>query len=501
VEALQRRERVGIFGDYDVDGISGSALLLSFFRELGHTPALYIPHRLHEGYGLSDRGVRALAEQGVQLVITVDCGGSSHAVVDRAQRGGIDVVVCDHHHVAGRPLPARAVLNPMEPEAGFPFRGLCGAGVAFYLLLGVRMRLREKGVERLPDLKRYLDLVALGTVADLVPMVEENRVLVKHGLQEIATTGRPGLLALKAAGGITAVSTGAVAFRLAPRLNAGGRLSDAQRAVQLLVSEDSEEVRRLAAELEAENRARREIEEEILRDALRRIERDPSFPARRTIVLGCHDWHPGVVGIVAARLVERYHRPTILVGGTDDSGVARGSCRSIPAVSVFESLQRCADLLETFGGHRMAAGLSLRVENLPALAQRFEDVVASSSQPEDFVRHTRVDDVLSLAEIDEGLLEDLERMEPFGPGNPEPAFLLRSLTVTSRRPMGDAHLRLFVRQGDRGMGCVLFGASDVEVAEGDRIDVVGVPERDDWNGGVCIRIRELRPASQISESA
>ncbi len=493
-DALRRGERIGIFGDYDVDGISGSALLLAFFRELGHDPVLYIPHRLREGYGVSDRGLRALAEQGARLVITVDCGGSSHAVIGRAQQAGIDVIVCDHHQVAGEPLPARAVLNPMEAEAGFPFRGLCGAGVAFYLLLGVRMRLREQGAQRLPDLRRYLDLVALGTVADLVPMLEENRVLVKHGLQEIAVTARPGLLALKAVGGVTAISTGAVAFRLAPRLNAGGRLADARRAVRLLVSQDSEEARRLAEELEGENRARREIEEEILRDALRQIERDPSFASRRTIVLGSPDWHPGVVGIAAARLVERFHRPAILVGGFGEAGVARGSCRSIPGVSIFECLRRCADLLESFGGHAMAGGLSLRIENLPALAERFEQVVASKAKPEDFVRSARVDDELSLAEIDDELLCDLERLEPFGPGNPEPAFLFRGLAVTSRRSMGDAHLRLFVRQGNRGMGCVLFGAASVGVEEGDRIDVIGIPERDDWNGGVRVRVHALRPA-------
>ena len=229
--ALAHGERIGIYGDYDVDGISGSAILVRFLRALGHDPLLYIPHRLRDGYGVSERGVRQLAAAGAGVMITVDCGGVSHREIAVARSLGVDTIVCDHHQVSGTPLPAHAVLNPIEPDAGFPFTGLCGAGVAFYLALGIRLRLREAGHTNLPDLRRYLDLVTLGTIADIVPIVEENRVLVKYGLRELTRTAAPGLLALKSVSGVSDVSTSTVGFRLAPRLNAGGRLSDATRSV------------------------------------------------------------------------------------------------------------------------------------------------------------------------------------------------------------------------------------------------------------------------------
>ena len=231
INALRSGQRIGIYGDYDADGISGSAILVRFFRELGHEPLLYIPHRMRDGYGVSEAGVRTLADQGTNVMITVDCGGVSHRAIALAKTLGVDTIVCDHHQVSGTPLPAYAVLNPIEPDAGFPFSGLCGAGVAFYLAMGVRLRLREGGAENLPDLKRYLGLVTIGTVADIVPIVEENRVLVKHGLREILHTTSPGLQALKAISAVTKVSTGIVGFRLAPRLNAGGRLDAAKAEV------------------------------------------------------------------------------------------------------------------------------------------------------------------------------------------------------------------------------------------------------------------------------
>src|SRR5262245_134111 len=263
VTALSRAERIGIYGDYDVDGISGSAVLVRFLRALGHDPLLYIPHRLHDGYGVTEAGVRRLADAGARVMITVDCGGVAHREIALARSLGVETIVCDHHQVSGTPLPAHAVLNPIEPDAGFPFSGLCGAGVAFYLALGVRMRLREAGVTPLPDLRHSLDLVALGTIADLVPILEENRVLVKHGLRQLTRTDQPGLRALKTVAGVGDVNTGSVGFRLAPRLNAGGGLADATRSVELLTTDDSARADTLAAGLDEENRTRQIIEREI----------------------------------------------------------------------------------------------------------------------------------------------------------------------------------------------------------------------------------------------
>ncbi len=496
VAALQGGERIGIYGDYDVDGISGSAILLTFLRELGHEPLLHIPHRLRDGYGVTEPGVRRLAEGGAKVMITVDCGGVAHREIALAGELGMAAIVCDHHQVSGTPLPAHAVLNPIEPDGGFPFPGLCGAGVAFYLALGVRMRLRDAGVAPVPDLRRYLDLVTLGTIADIVPLVEENRVLVKHGLRELTQSSRPGMIALKLVSGVDAVSSGVVGFRLAPRLNAGGRLADALRSVELLSTGDRARAEQLAQELDQENRARQAIEMEILGDAVARIEDTPDFAQRRSVVLASSDWHPGVIGIVASRLVERYYRPTILIAVNDASGVGRGSGRSIRRFDLHEAVSACREPLEGFGGHRMAIGLSIRSDKVEEFAGRFEEAVRQRTTEDDFVAETNVDAELSLRDIDEALLADLDRLEPFGMGNPEPIFCSRRVSVASSRIVGEKHLKLFLRQEGRAVDAIGFGMAERGVREGEAIDVLYTPQQNEWNGRVRLqlRLRDLRPA-------
>jgi len=496
VTALRRGERLAIYGDYDVDGISGSAILLTFLRELGHEPLLHIPHRLRDGYGVTEPGIRRLAEGGAQVMITVDCGAVAHREIALAGELGIEAIVCDHHQISGTPLPAHAVLNPIEPDGGFPFAGLCGAGVAFYLAMGIRMRLREAGVAPLPDLRRYLDLVTLGTIADIVPLVEENRVLVKHGLRELTQSARPGMVALKTVSGVAAVSSGAVGFRLAPRLNAGGRLADATRSVELLSTTDRARAEQLAQELDQENRARQAIEMEILGDAIARVEETPDFAQRRSIVLASPEWHPGVIGIVASRLVERYYRPTILIAADETKGIGRGSGRSIRHFNLHDAVTACRESLEGFGGHRMAIGLSIRSERVAEFAERFEDAVRARTSEENFVPETDVDAELSFRDVDEGLLADLERLEPFGMGNPEPVFCSRGVTVASSRVVGENHLKLFLRHEGRGMEAIGFGMADRPVREGDAIDVLYSPQQNEWNGNVRLqlRLRDLRPA-------
>ena len=496
VEALRRGERIGIYGDYDVDGISGSAILVRFFRALGYDPALYIPHRLRDGYGVSAPGVRRLAADGTRLMITVDCGAVSHEEIALAATLGLDTIVCDHHQVSTTPLPAHAVLNPIEPDAGFPFSGLCGAGVAFYLALGVRQRLREAGQANLPDLRRYLDLVSLGTIADVVPLVEENRVLVKHGLRELMQTQSCGLMALKAVSGVSAVSAAVVGFRLAPRINAGGRLSEAARAVELLVTEDAACAEALAAELDQENRTRQTIEQDILADAVHQVERQVDFNGRRSVVLASADWHPGVIGIVASRLVERFYRPTVLLAISDETGIARGSGRSIRGFNLHAAFTACSHTLEGYGGHHMAAGLSIRAAQIPAFAELFEAAVRSATRPQDFVPETRVDAELRLAEVDERLVAELERLEPHGPGNPEPVFLSRRVRVVSRRTVGENHLKLSVRDGERVLPAIGFRMAGATVEEGAWLDILFSPEINEWNGNrtLQLRLRDFRQA-------
>jgi single-stranded-DNA-specific exonuclease len=489
IAALGRGERIGIYGDYDVDGISGSAILVRFLRALGHEPVLYIPQRLRDGYGVSEPGVRHLAEAGARVMVTVDCGGVSHSEIAVARSLGVDTIVCDHHQVSGTPLPACAVLNPIEPDAGFPFSGLCGAGVAFYFAMGVRLRLREAGQTNLPDLRRYLDLVTLGTIADIVPLIEENRVLVKYGLRELTQTGSPGLVALKTVSGVSEVSTGVVGFRLAPRLNAGGRLADATRSVELLTTDDPARAQQLAAELDDENRARQAIEQEILDDALHRIEADSGFANRRSIVLASAEWHPGVIGIVASRLVERFYRPTVLLAIDDQTHIGRGSGRSIRGLNLYEAFKACRQTLEGFGGHRMAAGLSIRHEQVTSFSEQFEAAIRAVTRPEDFIPETFIDAEIGFDEISDGMMEDLARLEPHGPGNPEPVFLARNVSVVSRRIVGTNHLKLYLRQGGRAFSAIGFGLGDSPIEEGGTINILFSAERNEWNGNTSIQLR------------
>jgi single-stranded-DNA-specific exonuclease len=491
VDALARGERIGIYGDYDVDGISGSALLIRFLRALGSDPLLYIPHRLREGYGLNEAGIRALASAGAKVVITVDCGAVSHHEVSVAATLGVDVIVCDHHQVSPTRLPAFAVLNPIEADAGFPFSGLCGAGVAFYLALGTRMRLRETSGAKVPDLRRELDLVALGTIADLVPIVEENRVLVKYGLRELASSVHPGVVALKAVSGVNEVSSAAVGFRLAPRLNAGGRLADARRSVELLTTADRSEAESLAASLDEENRARQTIERQIFDEAVAMIEDCGGLGQRRSIVLASQDWHPGVIGIVASRLVERFYRPTILLAGNGGGGPFRGSGRSIYGLNLHEVLGTCRDLLLGFGGHKMAAGLTIDGSRIPAFVDGVEAAVVERTGVEDFVPVRKVDCEVSLSAVDSSCIADLERLEPYGMGNPEPVFVAREVDVRGRRVVGESHLKLLLEQGGRTLPAIGFGMSDRPVAPGDRLDILFSPMVNTWQGTTSLELRML----------
>lgn len=495
ITALGRGERIGIYGDYDVDGMSGSALLVRFFRDLGHPSELFIPRRMVDGYGLTEPGIQRLAAAGVTLMITVDCGSVSHREIARAQELGIDTIVCDHHQVSGTPLPAHAVINPIEADAGFPFTGLCGAGVAFYLALGVRMRLREAGRRDLPDLRRSLDLVTLGTIADVVPLVEENRAMVKAGLREILQSAMPGIVALKQISRVDAVSSSTVGFRLAPRLNAAGRLSDATRAVELLTTDDAERAAQIARELDDENRARRQIESEMLDQALHRVERESERSSRRSIVLADEDWHPGVVGIVAARLVDRFHRPSVVIALDPATGVGRGSGRSIAGLNLHEAFRRTSAHLETFGGHRMAAGLSVRAECVDAFAAAFDDAVAALTRDQDFVPESHVDAEVELAAIDAALMDALEPIAPHGAGNPEPVFLVRGAHVAGCRIVGEHHLKLFLRQPGGALPAIGFGLAGAEIEQGSIIDLLVTPERSQWQGRTAIelRIRDWRP--------
>lgn len=493
LDGIRRQETIAVYGDYDVDGVTASAELVLFLRELGGAPILHIPHRMRDGYGLKERSLRELAERGVRLVVTADCGAAAHPEIADAARMGMQMIVCDHHQNPALRPPAFAVLNPVVADAGFPFAGLCAAGVVFYLLMGTRILLRETGGP-VPDLRRYLDLVALGTVADLVPLVEENRVLVKYGLREIARRRRPGIRALLDVGGVDEVTVETLGFRLGPRLNASGRLADATRAVELLTSEDPVSARRLAAELDTQNTERRGIEGAMVEEAEQMIARMPAHDRRRSFVLASEGWHAGVVGIVASRLVERHYRPVVLLAIEGD--VARGSARSIRAVHLFEMLRQCAELLERYGGHRMAAGLTLRRERIAEFAERFEQAVAAVTPPAGFLPELLLDDRLDLDELSLQTMEDLERLEPYGQGNPRPLFIADRLEVVSSRIVGDRHLKLALRSARKRkiFDAIAFGKADQEPTPGAALDIAFTPEISRFDGydRFQLVIRELR---------
>jgi single-stranded-DNA-specific exonuclease len=361
------------------------------------------------------------------------------------------------------------------------------------------MLLRETGGP-VPDLRRYLDLAALGTVADLVPLVEENRTLVKYGIREIARNPRPGVRALLEVGDVSEPTVDTIGFRLGPRLNASGRLADATRAVELLASREPQIARRLAAEMDVYNRERRGIEDATLEEAERMVAALPDASRRKSLVLASEGWHPGVVGVVAARLVERHFRPVVLLA--IDGDLARGSARGIPSVHLFEALRESADLLERFGGHRLAAGLTIRADRIDALAERLEATIDSRTTAASFVPELRIDARLELDAVSPQILEDIAKLEPYGQGNPRPLFLAERLEVTSSRVVGERHLKLGVRHdGSRKIfDAIAFRRAEERPAPGTRVDLVFTPEVSTWEGleRLQIMVRDLRESVAVS---
>ncbi|TWJ32744.1 single-stranded-DNA-specific exonuclease RecJ [Geobacter argillaceus] len=495
VTARKEREQVCIYGDYDVDGVSSTVLLMDFFRRVGIPCSYHIPHRMDEGYGLSRDGLVMVAKSGARVVVSVDCGITA---VDEARwcaENGLDLIITDHH-MPGPEIPsAVAVVNPLQPGCGAPFRQLAGVGLAFKLVVALRARLRAEGVYAgggEPNLRQYLDLVALGTIADLVPLVGENRIIARYGLQELTNSHRVGITALKEVAGVNGqVTCGAVGFRLAPRLNAAGRLDDAARGVELLLTDDPIRARELAVELDAGNRERQELEQEILRDALALVREDAAMHGRRSIVLASPDWHPGVIGIVASRIVELYHRPTVLIALQDGNG--KGSGRSIPAFHLRDALAACSDHLLKFGGHRQAAGLAIDESTLAAFVERFDEVAAGLLTPDDLMPELTLEGVLEPAEITTELVRELERLAPFGIGNSEPLFLVRGARVENRRELKGGHLRLTLSYGGYSLSAIAFNMSG-HPATAETLDLVCSPQLNEWNGrtAVQLKIRDMK---------
>lgn len=486
IRALEKNETIGVHGDYDVDGVTGAALLILFLRELGAKVVWHLPHRQREGYGMRPAGIESLLNQGASLVISVDCGISDREAVEYARDRGLDVIVVDHHQAPETLPPALAVVSPSRPDCPFNGEELSGAGTAFYLLTALRAWLREGGtLAAEPNLKAYLDLVALGAIADLVPLTGLNRILVHFGLEELNAGRRPGIIQLRRTAGILdrPVGVGTVSFQLAPRLNAAGRMDDAGLALRLLLSENEREAGRIADELEIQNRTRQQVEERILVEAL---EQAHSRPGAAVVVAG-RGWHVGVIGIVASRIVEAVRRPTAVIAVHD--GMGKGSLRSVPGVNVYSALVRCSDLLEQFGGHKAAAGLTLREDRIAEFREAFIRATAEQTSEAPFLPFWTVDAEWPIHRVDRKLLDDLERLKPHGIGNPEPRFCARGLIVKWSREAGSNTLLMGLEEKGRTMNAVGFRMAERRPEPGSRLDLVYSPMLDSYQGEERIKLK------------
>jgi single-stranded-DNA-specific exonuclease len=472
--------RICVHGDYDVDGICATALAVLFLRELGADVLWHLPSRFEEGYGVSRDTLARLADDGVGLVLTVDCGITAVEEVAEAKQRGLDVVVTDHHR-PGDVLPDCPIVAT-RPSA-YPFPELCGTGVVYKLgsaLLGADH----------PAVERSLDLVALATIADVVPLVDENRALASAGLRVLAATSRPGLQALMRSAHVdpAAVDAGAVGFRLAPRINAAGRLGRPDIALELVLTEDADEARRHADALEEFNRDRQAVEDRILREAIEVVESMPEPTRRRRgYVLWSEDWHEGVIGIVASRLAERFHRPVVLVTRSQDAW--KGSGRSIPSFDLHGALAACSEHLDRFGGHKAAAGLSIAEERIPDFADAFAAYADAHIDPDDTFEVVRVDAVVSARDLTLDLAEELQRLAPFGLGNPDVTLLVPATQAVTPSTVGEGkHLRFRVRQHGRDAGSAIAFGQGGQI---DRLRAVGLLDvafrlkENHWNGTVA----------------
>jgi single-stranded-DNA-specific exonuclease len=492
MEAIGRGERIAIYGDYDTDGVTSTALLVKFFGMIGVETRHYIPHRINEGYGLHRSAVDELHNIGAKLIITVDNGINAVEQVAHAGRLGMDVIITDHHEPVGRLPNAAAVVNPKRGDCRFPFKDLAGVGVAFNLVMAVRQGLREAGYfkdRKEPRLKELLDIVAIGTIADVVPLVGENRIFVKFGLEEIKKSSNVGVNALKVASGLEQhqINATTIAFRIAPRINAAGRVDDQNLGFRLLVTNNPEEAMDIAQRLNAINSKRQTIEADIIKEAGRLVGEISSFETVLGLVLSKEGWHPGVLGIVAARLAETHKRPVAVIGTS--GGVAKGSVRSVGEYNVVEALSKCSDFMESFGGHRHAAGIKMMHDKVEDFARRFNEVVTETLDPRDRIDHMMVDAEVRAEDVTEELIAELELLEPFGEGNPEPTFCLREMKVSDSRIVGEKHLKLKFSDNMVVLEGIGFGMAHHEVETEDVLDVAFVPQRDTWRGAGAVQLK------------
>lgn len=478
IRALNNKEKIIIYGDYDVDGITSTALLYTYFkRSLGYEVGYYLPNRLKEGYGLNMEAIKKIVKKGYDLIITVDCGITRNREVEYAREEGIDVIVTDHHQ-PGDSLPgALAVIDPHRRDGKYPFKELAGVGVAFKLCQGIEKKIKGKSFSS--DLDNLLDLVALGSIADIVPLRGENRILVKEGLR-LLPHNNTGVRALIKKTGLEGknLNAGQIGYIIAPPLNAAGRMDDPEMGIELLVSESVERANDIAEKLVKINRNRQDEEERILNEAREMV--NGLGDGYSSIILASENWHHGVIGIVASRLVEEYYRPTILIAIED--GIGKGSCRSIPGLNIYDALSACSEELRAYGGHAMAAGLEIEVSKLETFRRKFDNYLKGQLTDEDFIPKLKLDGILNPQEINIELYNDLEELKPFGVGNPRPKFLLNNVKLSKIFSIGKdgKHLKFSLQNGLKGIGFG-FGKMKNNLIN-KKLDLAFTLNLNEWNG-------------------
>ena len=494
-KALRENEKIVVYGDYDVDGITATSLLYLTMNRLGAQVSYYLPNRLVEGYGLSKQGIDVAKGRGCSLIVTVDTGITAVKEIEYAREQGIEVVVTDHHEPSAVTPPAAAIVNPKMPGSNYRGGELSGVGVAFKFAQGLYQTLGQNG----DDLYEHLDLVALGTSADIVPLSNENRILTYFGINQITRTNKPGLKWLFHVAGLQMdreFSANHIVFVLAPRINAVGRLGDATLAIKLLTTRDDRLASEIAHRLEDENRRRKAIDEETLNQAVAQITREVDLEGDSAIVLSSPGWHQGVIGIVASRIVEMHHLPTVMIAV--DNGIGRGSARSIPGFHIYDALRECEDLLEGFGGHKYAAGLVIRPERIEEFSLRFKEVSRRTLADDALIPKLHIDAEVELEQVTPELLDTLDKFAPFGPQNMRPLFLTRNCEVVGD-PMkvGRNHLRMRVRKGDAVFDTIGFGLGEMTAhlpSRGALIDIAYLAEYNFWRDAkrMQLQLKDVR---------
>ena len=492
--------KICIYGDYDVDGTTGTAILLNLLQRLNAPVSFYVPHRLDEGYGVNAAAVRQLAADGVALLITVDCGIASIAETALAKELGLAIIITDHHEMKAELPAADAVVHPRLPDSQYPFGGLCGAGVAFKLAWALAQRI--SGSERVTaDLREFLldamGLSALGLIADVVPLRNENRVFVKHGLKRLVAAPPVGIQALLTVSGLAEgkpLRAEDVGYRVAPRINAAGRLGCARLVVELLTTKSAVKAKEIAEFLEGQNKERQAIERKIVKEARDSVEAE-GYHTRSAIVLANADWHAGVVGIVAGRIAEYYARPTLIVA-LKEEGISTGSARSVAGIAVNRALQACDDILEGHGGHAAAAGFKVKNGNVAELRERFCKAISELSPSGPASPQLHLDAELPLASLTYGLLQDIDKLEPYGSENPRPKFLATGLTIEMPKKMGqgERHLSFRVKQGNTTLRAVAFGMAehlDDLLSQGGQCCLAFTPKINEWNGARRVELEVI----------